>query len=187
MRVNRIERLETRHMLSADGLSCDHFHDDFAEQLSRASHTYQSLRGSEVDVRGPERRRTERASEDQTLRPLRDDLDHRNHTHDPSGIDGGRREGRRNHSLSNARVANAPVGEGELVTNNNDSLRSPPPAQFEPTTTPTPIISSRSPTTSSQITFVIFLPSVSSGSSLDNAAGRSASGWRFASGPWPRF
>ncbi len=183
VRVNRIERLETRHMLSADGLSIDHFHDEFVEQLSQAFHTSQSLRGSEFDVRGTERSRTGRASEDQTIRPLCDELGHRNHTHDPSGIDGGRREradqslgreGRHYHSLNIARVANPPGGEGELVTNNN-LLRPPPPAQFEPTTTTAPIDNARLAITSSRITFVIFLPSVSSSSPLDNGAGRSAS------------
>ena len=183
MRVNRVERLETRHMLSADGLSVDHFHDDFAEQLSRASHSYESSRGSEIDLRGPQPSQTGRASGDLTLCPLRDDLSHHTQTQDRSGFNDGRREsadrsfgraGHQNPSLLNARAANATVGEGELIANNIGSLGSPPPPQFEPTTTPAPIASSRLPITSSRITFVIFLPSVSPGASLDNGVNRSA-------------
>lgn len=64
VRINRIERLETRQMLAADGLSCDDFQGDFAAELTRAARGFESLRGSEFDLRDFDRSRDSHRNRD---------------------------------------------------------------------------------------------------------------------------
>ncbi len=104
VRVNRIERLETRHMLSADGLSFADFHDDFANELARTSRSFQAMLGSEFDLRGSERSRIGQRHGDQATRLHRDDLNHHNGNHLRSGLGDGRRERADRHFGSQGRL-----------------------------------------------------------------------------------
>ncbi len=166
VRVNRIERLETRHMLSADGLSFADFHHDFADELARTSRSSQAWNGSEIDLRGSEGNRIGQRRGDLTLRLHRDGL----------GDDGRERVdqhfGREVRDpltippVAGPPVVDMPMVEVELVVNSNLTFRSVPLERIESITI--------QPITSSRITFIIFVPSVSSRLSLDSIASRSA-------------
>jgi len=190
VRVNRIERLETRQMLTADGLSCDDFHEDFAAELARSASSMEALRGSEFDYRDAERiRDSQRGGDsarnrggrrfggDLTFRLDGNDFDLRKHDRFRSSFgedhrgQGDRQFGRESRLYEpqvNVPAADLSSAEGELVVNSGLTYVSIP----IPRTSPA---SAQSSITSSRITFVIFFPVASSNSSPDSTANRSAS------------
>lgn len=177
VRINRIERLETRDMLSADGLSCDHFHDPIADELSRAARILESTRASEVrlqtDVSESGRRRPDShsrrldSSRDQPLhhhrsqsRGLRHDKPHGKLTAEASAKD----------SFFGGRDFTTQIGsiaEGEFVPAENSSSDRPQQEQSQP-------LDNRSATENVSITFVVILRNNSVNSSTNAAVSESS-------------